>query len=62
VKNERDELLWASGQFQSELESICRERERALGERDEALQECIIAQKERDIATDQLKEATCAAS
>jgi hypothetical protein len=35
VKNEHDELLWASEQFQSELESVCHEREHALGECDE---------------------------
>jgi hypothetical protein len=54
VKNERDELLWASRQFQSELRSICHEGERALGERDEARQECVIGQKEWDTAMDQM--------
>jgi hypothetical protein len=44
------------------LESIRHEREQALGERDEDLQECIIARKERDTATDRMKEATRAAS
>jgi uncharacterized protein (DUF3084 family) len=62
VKNEHDELLRALGQFQSELRSIRHEREQALGERDEARQECIIVQKERDTTADQMKKATRAAS
>jgi uncharacterized protein (DUF3084 family) len=62
VKNERDELLRASLQFQSELKSIRCEREHALGERDEARQECIIARREKDIATDQMKDTACVAS
>jgi hypothetical protein len=52
VKVEHDELLRASGQFQSDLGSIRREREHALEERDEARQECIIARKKRDTATE----------
>jgi hypothetical protein len=36
VKDEHDELSRATGQLQSELMSIRCERERALGERDEA--------------------------
>jgi uncharacterized protein (DUF3084 family) len=62
VKNECDELLRASEQFQSKLESVRREREHALGERDEARQECIIAQREKDTATDQLKDVARVAS
>jgi uncharacterized protein (DUF3084 family) len=62
VKDEGDELSWAAEQFQSKLGSIRREHERALGERDEAHQECIIARKEQDAIVDQMKEATCAAS
>jgi hypothetical protein len=52
VKNEHDELLRGSKQFQSELESACRECEHALGGHDEARQECIIAQREKDTAMD----------
>jgi hypothetical protein len=52
VKVEHDELLWASGQFQSDLGSIRREHEHALDECDEAHQECIIARKEQDTATE----------
>jgi uncharacterized protein (DUF3084 family) len=62
VKNECDELLRASEQFQSKLESVRREREHALGERDEARQECIIAQREKDTAMDQLKDVARVAS
>jgi uncharacterized coiled-coil DUF342 family protein len=62
VKNERDELLRALGQFQSELGSIRREHEQAPGKRDEARQECIIARKERGTAIDQMKVATHASS
>jgi hypothetical protein len=36
VKSEHDELSQASERFQIELDSVCREREHALGERDEA--------------------------
>jgi uncharacterized protein (DUF3084 family) len=54
--------LWASEQFQAKLESISHEREHALGERDEARQECIIAQREKDTTIDQLKDVACAAS
>jgi hypothetical protein len=52
VKNERDELLRASKQFQFELESTRRECEHALGECDKARQECIIAQRAKDTAMD----------
>jgi uncharacterized protein (DUF3084 family) len=62
VKDERDELLQALGQFPPELGSIRREREHALSERDEAHQECIIARKEQDTATYQINDATRAAS
>jgi uncharacterized protein (DUF3084 family) len=62
VKSEHDELLRASGQFQSELESIRHEREHALGEHDEARQECIRARREKATADDQMKDATRVAS
>jgi uncharacterized protein (DUF3084 family) len=62
VKSERDKLLRASRQFQSELESVRHERKHALGEHDEARQECIIAQREKNTAEDRMKEATRAAS
>ena len=58
VKTERVELLRVSAQHVSELGLIRREREQALGERDEARQECIIARQERDTVKDQLKNAT----
>jgi hypothetical protein len=58
VRNERGKMLGASGQFQSELKSTRRERERALGEHDEAHQDCIMAQTERDTTMDKMKEAT----
>jgi choline kinase len=48
VKSERDELSQASKQFQTELDSIRRKREHALGERNEACQECNIAQREKN--------------
>jgi uncharacterized protein (DUF3084 family) len=62
LKNERDELLRASRYFQSELGSIRREREQAPGKRNKARQECIIARKELDTATDKMKVATRVAS
>ena len=62
MKDEHDALLRTAVQFQSELGSIYCERERALGECDEACQGCIIARQERDTATVQMKEATRAAS
>jgi hypothetical protein len=62
VKSKCNELLQGSEQFQSELESIRREHEHALGEHDEAHQECIIAQREKDTVIDQMKEAARAAS
>jgi uncharacterized protein (DUF3084 family) len=62
VKSECDELLQALERFQSELESIRREREHALGEHDEARQECIIAQREKATAEDQMMDVVCAAS
>jgi hypothetical protein len=52
VKDERDKLSRVARQFQSELGSIRHEHERALGERDEACQECVIARKESDAAVD----------
>ncbi|CAD6265970.1 unnamed protein product [Miscanthus lutarioriparius] len=58
VKAEHVELLRVSAQHVSELGLIRREREQALGERDEARQECIIARQVRDIVKDQLKNAT----
>jgi hypothetical protein len=62
VKAKCDELLRASSQFQSDLESIRCEHEHALGEHNEARQECIIAQNEQDTMMDQRKEAILAAS
>jgi uncharacterized phage infection (PIP) family protein YhgE len=52
VKSERDELLQASKYLQTDLDSIHLERERALGERDEACQECDTARREKITAED----------
>jgi uncharacterized protein (DUF3084 family) len=58
VKSERDELSQASKQLQANLDSIRLEREHALGERDEARQECNIAQQEKITTENKLKETT----
>jgi hypothetical protein len=65
VKSKHDELSQASKELQTNLDSIRHEREHALGERDErdeALQECNIAWREKITMEDRLKETTRAAS
>jgi hypothetical protein len=52
VKSEHDELSQASKRLQTDLDSVHREREHALGERDEARQEGNIAQREKITAVD----------
>jgi predicted transcriptional regulator len=56
VKSKRDELSQASKWLQTDLDSIYHEREHALGERDEAHQECNIARREKNTVEDQMKE------
>jgi uncharacterized phage infection (PIP) family protein YhgE len=58
VKSEHDELSQASKQLQANLDSIRLEREHALGERDEARQECNIAQREKITTENKLTETT----
>jgi chromosome segregation ATPase len=58
AKSERNELSQASKQLQADLDSVRLEHEYALGERDEAHQECNIALREKITAEDKLKETT----
>jgi uncharacterized protein (DUF3084 family) len=53
VREEHDRLTLVVEELRSSLETIHGEREHALGERDEACQECIIARMEREMAVDQ---------
>jgi chromosome segregation ATPase len=52
VREERDWLTLVVEELRYSLGTIRGEREHALGEWDEARQECIIAQMERDMAVD----------
>jgi hypothetical protein len=62
VKSEHDEQLQALDRFQTEHDSVYHEHEHALGERNEACQECNIARREKNTVEDRMKEATHVAS
>jgi uncharacterized coiled-coil DUF342 family protein len=57
VREERDQLTLVVEELWSSVMTVHGKREHALGERDEARQECIIARTEHDMAVDQKADA-----